>query len=238
MTLPCVILAGGLGTRMASHLPGIPKALVPVAGRPFADLQLERLAAAGIGEVIYCIGHLGGALRDHVADGGRFGLRVEYVDEGEDLRGTAGALRLALDRGQLPDAFHLLYGDSFLTVDFESVELAWRNCGQHAQMLVLRNGGRWDRSNVVLRGGMVQVYEPDSTRSDPEMQWIDYGLSTLDREIVATWIPSGRAVQMSSVWAALSATGGLAAFEVLERFYEVGSPSGLRDLEAHLSARG
>jgi MurNAc alpha-1-phosphate uridylyltransferase len=237
MTLPCVILAGGLGTRMASHLTAIPKALVPVRGRPFADIQLERLAAAGIDEVVYCIGHRGALLRDHVGDGAQLGLRVEYVDEGEDLRGTAGALRLAAERGLLPDEFHVLYGDSFLTVDFDAVELAWRGREEHAQMLVLRNEGRWDRSNVVVKDALVQVYEPDGARSHDGMHWIDYGLSTLNRDVVENSIPPGRVVQLSSVWAALSARRELAAYEVHERFYEVGSPAGLRDLEEHLGPR-
>src|SRR4029077_4747165 len=114
----CVILAGGLATRMRPLTERIPKSLIPAGGRPFVDHQLEHLAAHGVTEAVLSIGHHGGALRAHVGDGARFGLGVRYVDEGSELRGTAGALRLALDEGVLEETFLVTYGDSFLPVDF------------------------------------------------------------------------------------------------------------------------
>src|SRR5688572_2076016 len=110
--MQCAILAGGLGTRMQSQTAGVPKALVPIGGRPFVDYQLELLAASGVQDVVFCIGYGGAALQQHVGDGGAYGLSVRYVDEGDELRGTAGALRLALDEGALAEAFFVLYGDS------------------------------------------------------------------------------------------------------------------------------
>ncbi len=236
MALPCVILAGGLGTRMRSFTSDIPKALVPVRGRPFADLQLQRLREGGVSRVIYCIGHLGSALRGHLGDGSGHGLQIDYVDEGEELRGTAGALRLAYDMGLLPPVFHVLYGDSYLTLDLDAVEAAHLRGNLPAQMTVLRNAGRWDRSNVVLGDGMVLRYEPDPAVNHPGMDWIDYGLSTVDRELVAELVPGGTVVQLPGVWNRLSLAGRLGGFEVSHRFYEVGSPSGLRELEEHLAA--
>ncbi len=108
--LPCVVLAGGLGTRMRPMTERIPKSLIPVLGRPFAEIQLEWLAAKGVDHVIYCVGYRGGMVESKLGDGERFGLRIVYVDEGDDLRGTAGALRLALDERVLPEAFFVLNG--------------------------------------------------------------------------------------------------------------------------------
>jgi len=238
MRLPCVILAGGLGTRMRPYTESFPKALVPVAGIPFADLQLRRLAEAGIDRVVYCLGYRASMLMDHVGDGSRLGLHVEYVDEGETLRGTAGALRHALDEGRLTDEFHVLYGDSYLTLDFEAVEAAWRSSGFPVQMTVLHNQGRWDRSNVVFEDGRVVVYEPDPKRHHEGMDWIDYGLSTLTREVVERQVGAGEVEQLSALWSRLSSAGELAGFEVGTRFYEVGSAEGLRDLEEHLTRSG
>ena len=150
--MQCVILAGGLGTRMWPETKTIPKTLLPIAGTPFATWQLAWLAGSGIDSVVYCVGHLGQLIRDHVGDGSSWGLSVRYVDEGDHLRGTAGALRLACDQGALDEDFLVLYGDSWLQIDPASVLRAARECREPALMTVFRNDGCWDGSNVVLEG--------------------------------------------------------------------------------------
>jgi NDP-sugar pyrophosphorylase family protein len=213
----------------------MPKALVPVSGRPFADWQLSYLAAQGVERITYCIGYRGDMLRDHVGDGSRFGLAVSWVDEGTRLQGTGGALRLALDQGALDDAFFVLWGDSYLTIDFSSVEDAWRGSAMPALMTVLRNEGRWGPSNAIYSNGRISLYDkarPDARQS--EMHWIDYGLSVLTREVVNQRIPTGTAADLAEVMRDLSRAGMLAGLEVAQRFYEVGSPEGVRDLEGYL----
>jgi NDP-sugar pyrophosphorylase family protein len=234
-SLPCVVLAGGLGTRMRPITETIPKALIEVAGRPFADIQMEWLARQGVRDVVYSIGHHGERLRDVVGDGSRFGLRVTYVDEGADLRGTAGALRMAMDEGHLPDTFFLLYGDSYLRVDLGDVERTWRDSGLPSLMTVMRNAGRWDRSNAILRDGRVVVYDKHHPeRHGEQVQWIDYGLSVLTAGVVAEALPSGGRGDLAVVLHDLAGSGRLAGYEVAKRFYEIGSPSGLRDFEDYL----
>ena len=114
--MQCVILAGGLGTRLQAITGSLPKALVPVLGRPFAAYQLTLLARNGVTEVVYCIGHHGEQIVERIGDGSEFGLRVCYVKDGPVLRGTAGALRRAFDKGVLHEAFFVLYGDSYLPI--------------------------------------------------------------------------------------------------------------------------
>jgi NDP-sugar pyrophosphorylase family protein len=236
VTLPCVVLAGGLGTRLRPLTDGIPKALVPVLGRPFVEWQLDLLAGGGVAEVVFCIGYRGDMLRRHLGEGERWGLSVRWVDEGEDLRGTAGALRLACDEGALPPHFFVLYGDSYLPVELAEVERAWRRSGSQALMTVLRNDGRWDTSNAVYRDGRVVVYDKDRATARPEdLRWIDYGLSVLARDVVEAAVPSGTPADLADLLRDLSLSGRLAGLEVFQRFYEVGSASGLRDLEAHLA---
>jgi NDP-sugar pyrophosphorylase family protein len=99
---------------MRPHTDVLPKALIPVNGRPFAELQLEWLHSEGVEDVVLCIGYRGDMVRGALRGGERFGLRISHVAEGESLRGTGGALRLALDEGALPEAFFLLNGDSYL----------------------------------------------------------------------------------------------------------------------------
>jgi MurNAc alpha-1-phosphate uridylyltransferase len=236
MTLPCVILAGGLGTRMRPVTQSIPKALLPVSGRPFVDWQLRRLAAEGVQRVVLSIGYRGNLLRDHVGDGARFGLAVSWVDEGDQLRGTGGALRLALDRRALEDEFFVLYGDSYLPIPMQDVEEAWRGSGMPALMTVMRNEGRWDASNVVYGDGRVLLYDKaPSPQERARMRWIDYGLSVLTREVVGDRFGAGEVADLAELMRDLSRAGRLAGFEATERFYEVGSPGGLRDLESYLA---
>jgi MurNAc alpha-1-phosphate uridylyltransferase len=236
VTLQCVVLAGGLGTRMRPMTEAMPKALIPVLGRPFADWQLEHLAAQGIERVTYSIGYRGDMLRAHVADGSRFGLKVSWVDEGARLLGTGGALRRAFDEEALDEVFFVLNGDSYLPVSMAEVEQAWRDSAQPALMTVFRNEGRWDDSNSIYSDGRVVLYDksrPAERRS--EMHWIDYGLAVLTREIIGSRINPGSVADLADVTRDLSRAGLLAGLEVHQRFYEAGSQSGLRDLEEHLT---
>jgi NDP-sugar pyrophosphorylase family protein len=220
-----------------------PKALLPVAGRPFIDLQLEHLAAHGVTKVVLSIGYRGEMLREHVGDGARFGLAVSYVDEGADLRGTAGALRLALAQGALEEAFLLTYGDSFLPIDFSEAWSAFRRAEAPALMTVFRNEGRWDTSNVIFeadRGdaGRVVLYDKRrQTRPAADFSYIDYGLSALERRVVEDEVPALGKSDLAEVFHALSRRGQLAGLEVRERFHEIGSPEGLEELETWIAAR-
>ena len=155
--MQCVILAGGLGTRMLPLTETCPKTLLPVCGRPFAWHQLHWLAAQGVDDVVYCIGHRGLQIRRYWNVEPQPVGRLRFVDEGNDLRGTAGALRLASDQGALDETFFVLYGDSFLPIGFRPVWRAFEASGAPALMTVLRNRGRWDRSNVVYHAGSVRL---------------------------------------------------------------------------------
>jgi NDP-sugar pyrophosphorylase family protein len=232
--LQCVILAGGRGERMRPMTDSLPKTLIPVGGVPFADHQLNWLAREGVESVVYCIGYRGDLIREYVGNGGRWGVSVEFVDEGDELRGTAGALRLSLDEGVLRERFFVLYGDSYLPIALAPVWSAFAEVGLPALMTVLRNEGRWDRSNALVEDGLVTIY--DKSGADPKvpLEWIDYGLSVLERSIVEARVPQGTVADLADLYRELTADRLLAAFEVHERFFEIGSPAGLSDLERHL----
>lgn len=236
--MQCLILAGGLATRMRPLTESIPKALIPVAGVPFIDHQLHWLARHGVTEVVLSVGYRGVMLSEHVGDGARFGLAVRVVDEGADLQGTAGALRLADQQGVLAPFFLVTYGDSFLPVDFASVWERFRACGRPALMTVFRNDGRWDASNAIYEGGAVILYDKaHRTRPAEAFSYIDYGLLAFEREVVRARVPPAGKADLSDLCHALSVTGQLAGMEIAERFYEIGSPAGLADFERWLSSR-
>ena len=232
--MQCLILAGGLGTRMRPATERVPKAMLPVAGRPFVDHQLELLARQGVRRVVFSIGFLGDMLSDHVGDGSRWGLQVCFIDEGPRLRGTAGAIRLAIDRGCLERGFLVLYGDSYLPIDLAPL-WAVSGGGRAPVMTVLRNDGKWDRSNVRLEGGRAFY---DKRVADPVaagMHHIDYGISVMTRDAILAAVAADTVADLADVFHAISQRGELAAHEVFTRFYEIGSPSGLADLEGFLA---
>jgi NDP-sugar pyrophosphorylase family protein len=235
--MQCVILAGGLATRMRPLTETIPKSLIPVAGRAFLDYQLQWMAGVGVDRVLLSVGYLGAMLRDYVGNGQRWGLAVETVDEGTELRGTAGALRLALDSGRLDEAFLVTYGDSFLPIDFARVWQAFQRCAKPALMTVLRNVGRWDQSNVIFEHGDVLYDKQRRTRPVADFCYIDYGLCALQRSLVLHHVPERGRADLANLFHELSLAGRLTGFEVHERFYEVGSPAGLSDFEQWVAAR-
>lgn len=232
--MQCVILAGGLGTRIRERRADLPKALIPVLGKPFIEYQLEWLVRQGVRSVVLSVGHLGAMIVAAVGDGARFGLSVAYSDEGEQLRGTGGALRLVADLGLLNEAFFLLYGDSYLPIELAPV---WRTSeeGRVCTMTVLRNRSQWDRSNALIRPNGDLFY--DKFVADPAaagMDYIDYGLSVLRRDAILGNITPGARSDLAYTLNKLSLAGQLRAHEVTERFYEIGSPQGLDDFEKYV----
>jgi MurNAc alpha-1-phosphate uridylyltransferase len=177
-----------------------------------------------------------------VGSGSQWGLEIRYVDERTNLRGTGGALRQALDEGVLADQFLVLYGDSYLSVDVKEVWDAFVSSGRAALMSVYRNDGEWEQSNAVYASGLVTHYQKGLKTVPDEMRYVDYGLSVFKRSTIERWIPNDAVVDLADTFSALSAADELAGFEALGRFYEIGSPIGLKDLEARLhqndSSRG
>ena len=232
--MQCLILAGGLGTRLYPATHSVPKCLIEVAGRPFAAWQLDWLAGQGVRRVVYSVGHLGAMVPAALGDGSAWDLELTYVDEGEDRLGTGGAVRLAVEQGSVEDAFFVLYGDSFLSIDLGDVERDFIRRHPDALMTVFRNQGRFDASNAVLAGGMVTRYEKGLSPPPPDMEYVDYGLSVLRRAVVLETVPGGPS-DLADALGVLSRAGRLAGYEATERFYEIGSPAGLAALEARLA---
>jgi len=230
--LPVAILAGGLATRLQPITDRVPKALLSIAGRPFIFHQLDLLKSQGIDQVVLCVGHLGEQIRLIVGDGRALGLSIRYSFDGDELLGTGGALRQALPL--LGDAFFVLYGDAYLPCSFSRIQSAYEAARRPALMTVLRNDNRWDASNVVYRSGQVLEYEKHSRRSD--MSHIDFGVSVLSRVVFSSYADS-KVFDLADICQDLSRGGHLAALEVSERFYEIGSLRGIKDTEEFLSHR-
>lgn len=226
--LPVAILAGGLATRLRPITKTIPKALVEVAGQPFITRQLNFLREQGVRKVVLCIGYLGEMIQTLVGDGSQYGLDVLYSPDGPELLGTGGAIKQALPL--LGPDFFVLYGDSFLPVEFAPVEKAYFESDKPALMTVLKNGDRWDKSNVIFSEGLLIEYNKINPK--PTMAFIDYGLGLISSGVLETY-RTGEIFDLAQVYHALSIKGQLAGYEVHERFYEIGSHNGLRECEEY-----
>jgi N-acetyl-alpha-D-muramate 1-phosphate uridylyltransferase len=225
---PVCILAGGLGTRLGRLVADTPKPLLEVAGRPFLAHQLELLRRHGARRVVLCVGYLGERIEARIGDGSELGLTVRYVYDSPELDGTAGAIRNASE--ELGNEFLVLYGDTYLRVDYGGVVDAFRKSGKLALMTVLRNEGAWDRSNAVYADGVVVRYDKESP--GPDMKWIDYGLGALRRD--ALDVAGETEPHLPAVYRQLASEGQLAGYEATERFYEIGTEASLAETDAFL----
>jgi len=230
LNIPVAILAGGLATRLRPITEKIPKSLVPVAGRPFLAHQLEMLYEQGIRRAVLCIGHLGEMIQEEF---GReaFGIQLEYSFDGEKLLGTGGAIKRALPK--LGGEFFVLYGDSYLPVKYAPVAEFFHQSGKLGCMTVYNNEGKYDTSNVVFADGEIVYY--DKKIKVREMQHIDYGLSLFKAAVFEAYAAE-QAFDLAAVMSKLVREKQLAGYEVPERFYEMGSPAGLAELEALLQS--
>lgn len=228
---PLALLAGGTAMRMRPLTERVPKAMLEVAGEPFIAHQLRLLRRQGITRVVLCVGYLWEQIEASVGNGTKFGLSVEYQPDGPKLLGTGGALRQAL--GRLGPEFMVMYGDSWLDTPFAPIVEAFRASGKPALMTVFLNEGRWDSSNVAFAAGRIVRY--DKKNRTPDMRHIDWGLSLIKSEALAKY-PPDTSFDLATVFTELSERGELAGFEVTERFYEIGSPDGLRETDALLRA--
>lgn len=231
--MPALILAGGLATRLRPLTETIPKALIDIEGRPFLWHQLQLLKRNGIRRVVLAVGYLGERIQERFGDGSELEMSVDYSFDGPSLLGTAGAIRNALHL--LPELFFVLYGDSYLPCDYRSIYAAFISSGRSGLMTVYRNDGLFDTSNVEYDG--LRILKYDKTNRTPAMRHIDYGLGAFRRDAFAG-LEAGRRCDLVEVYQALLRNGNLAAFEVRERFYEIGSPEGLRDTAEFLRRLG
>ena len=225
------LLAGGLATRLRPITETIPKSLVTVADEPFINHQLRLLNRHGFRRVVLCVGHLGEMIQKEVGDGAAFGMEVAYSFDGPTLLGTGGALQRAMPL--LGEAFVVLYGDSYLPMNYAEAVETFEASGKPGLMTVFHNQGQWDTSNVVFRDGTIRRY--DKKELTPDMQHIDYGLGILRSDTLAGY-PANAAFDVAEVYRDLSRAGQLAGYEVRHRFYEIGSLKGLAELDALLRA--
>jgi len=225
-----VILAGGLGTRLRPVTEETPKSLIEIQGKPFLEYQLEFLKEGGVGDIILCIGYLGQKIEKYFGDGRRFGVNLRYSYEKEQLLGTAGALKNA--EWLLDDMFFTMYGDSYLFLDFADVLSYFQSLKKLALMTVYQNQDKYERSNTVVKGNLVKNYSKKERTKG--MVYIEYGANIFKKEVFKL-VPEKQPYFLEDLFPRLIEQKELLAYEVNERFYQIGSPEGLEEFKRYIS---
>ena len=230
-----VVLMGGLGTRLSQYTKQCPKPLVDVCGKPFFHYQLTLMAKQGFRRFLFLIGYKAEMIEEYFGDGSAYGVSITYCYDGKELLGTGGAVRRAFP--YLEDDFLLMYGDSFMDIDFEESLYRYeegKKQGAKALMTVLLNYGKYDKSNVIMRDGKLVLY--DKKNPVPEMNAIDYGVCIYDKSVFASFEENEK-FDVAVVQNALSLTGQIVPHVVTKRFYEIGSPDSLMEFTEYVKHR-
>jgi N-acetyl-alpha-D-muramate 1-phosphate uridylyltransferase len=229
---PLVLLAGGLATRLYPVTHSIAKSMIEIAGKPFISHQIELLKSKGIEKIIICAGKYGEQIQDFVGDGANFGLNVYFSFDGEKLLGTGGAVKKALNF--VENEFFLMYGDSYLDIDFKAINKYFQGFDKLGLMTVLKNDNLWDRSNVIFKDGKLLKYS--KKEYDSEMNYIDFGLGVLKKKSFEFYKETDT-FDLSDLYSNLLEKEELIGYEVFNRFYEIGSFKGIEETEDFLNNR-
>lgn len=227
-----VILAGGLGTRLGQLTERTPKSMIRILDKPFLQYQIELLRGYGIKNILLCIGHLGYQIKQYFGQGEKFGVKIYYSEEGKNLLGTGGSIKNA--ESMLCPVFGVLYGDSYLEIDYCAVFDAHRKEKMPMTMTVWRNFNNYDSSNVSLSVDGRRVVRYEKNKKTSGLDYIDYGFSILSKSIVINRLKTNVPAALDHLFAELSKENLINSYVVNKRFYEIGSVSGIKDLEKYL----
>lgn len=223
------IIAGGKATRLYPMTHKIPKSLIDINGKPFIIRQFEILEKNEIKKVVLCLSHLGDVVEKYLSESEyiKKNFEVSYAYDTEISAGTGGAVLNALPL--LPEIFWIMYGDSYLDINFRKISEYFKSLNQFGLMTVFKNNNLFDRSNVVFKNSSILKY--DKINFTDGMNFIDYGLGIFNKSAFKDF--SGR-FDLSEVYQKLLINKELAGYEVNKRFYEIGSFEGIEELKLFL----
>ena len=224
--LPAVVLAGGRGTRIAEVTGDrLPKALLPVAGRPFLAHQLDWLAAEGVRTVVLAVGFLAERIREAcgerwIAEAGH--LSVLYSEDGERPLGTGGAARKALGRVPAAPRVLLLNGDTWFPLAVTALLARHLDAAAEVTMALARREERGEYGAVELdAGGRIGAFGEKSATGPG---WINGGVCVIERRTLAA-VPEESFSLERDLLPSVAARGGLAGLPADAPFCDIGLPA-------------
>jgi hypothetical protein len=226
------LLSGGLGTRLGAITEQLPKAMVPVLGKPFIDYKLQEIASQGIAKVVLCVGHFSNQIIDFVNDGSRWGLKVEYSIETNNLLGTGGALAKALRTNEVED-FYVAYADSLLFFDYK--ELTHLTGNHEAVMAVFKPRSSNLICNVEWNSNQPWAQYFQNPRNS--LQYMDYGVTKIKSLGFLEFALGKQDFSLGEYFEFISPSRALFGVEAKVPFQEIGSFSGLAQTEKYLGGK-
>lgn len=228
MKLPMVILAGGLATRLRPLTKNIPKAIAIVAGKPFIFWQLELLKKCNFKNVIILTGYLGEKIEKLVGNGKNFNLDIRYYNDGDVLLGTGGAVKKISKN--LPDHFFLMYGDTYLPINFKRVEDFFFLNKLNNVMTIAQNKDYEKFYNVYFKNNKILSY--DKKNKTKKANYIDYGLSIFSKD---TFFKTKKnAFNLDLIFQKLINRNDIKGYIVHKSFYEINTIKSLELTEHYL----
>lgn len=224
-----VILAGGLATRLYPYTLGVPKSLILINDKPFIYWQLKQLKEQNTKNIILCLGKHSKQIIDYLELNSKFGLNIKYSLEKEKL-GTGGAISNVYSK--LDDYFGILYGDSYLQINFKRIEKYYKKKNKLGLMTVYKNNGLYDRSNIIYKNKKIVKYEKEL--QDDEMKFIDYGFGIIDKSVFRKRRGN---FDLANIYKELLSKNELASYRVKKRFYEIGSFQGMEETSEFLKEK-
>lgn len=219
-----MILAGGPGTRLRPLTEKMPKAMIPIAGKPFLEHQINLLKNNSVSDIVLCTGYMGEMIHGYFGNGGSLGVSIRYSDDGDRLLGTAGALKSA--HNLLHEEFFVTFCDAYPILDYHAIRDAFLASNKAGLMVVQQNFNRYDASNTVVKDGIVTLYS--KTSRTKEMSYVEFGVTFLKRSTLDL-IPASFPVDLEELYGKLILQKEMAAFVVDQRIYEIGSCQGLKE---------
>jgi len=209
----------------------LPKAMMPIEGKPFLEREIALLHSKGISDFVICIGYLGQVIEEHFGDGHRFGVSIMYVSDWPKMLGPAGALKKAAPL--LADSFFVTYGDAYLRMNYVDMLRSLVESEALGVMAVYRNKNAHGRSDLEVENGRIVRYDK---RGGEAMEWINYGVTALRKQALRL-IPSKGPCDEEKFYGMLIARSKLLAYKVRNRFYEIGTPSSLEEFRMFIRTR-
>jgi NDP-sugar pyrophosphorylase family protein len=225
-----VILCGGLATRLKDLAKKTPKSMIKVNDKPFLEHQIIKLRKHNIKDIVLCVGYLSEQIKKYFGNGEKFKVNIQYSYDGDRPLGPIGALKKA--EPLLENIFLTLYGDSYLSIDYQELYNNFIEQNKLAMMAVYKNYDKYDKSNLVVKSNKVLNYGRQKTE---EMNYIDYGTSIFRKKTLEV-IPKNTLFTTKDLYSKLVSMDQLLAFEVKNRFYHIGTPEALNELKKHIKS--
>jgi len=223
---PLVILAGGMAKRLGNISTNIPKCLIPVAGKPFIDWQVQYAAKQGVKDIYICSGWLTNKVEEHFNEYKHEDLNITVIADGNELLGTGGAISNILKI--LPKSFFVLYGDTYLPIDFKALVDFHKNKinSENSLLTIYKNNSKLGLSNIIYENNVIIKYSKN--KLEQKMKHIDYGLSIMTQEAFTTY-KHDRFFDLGDLYEFLVEHKLMYPYLVTERFYEIGTPESLAE---------